>query len=464
MKKFFLTFLAIATLLFSGIKLSAQIQSVEVASDYLKAQRFDLGKNGVVFMANSNSLTNNNSLIQLVRLDTTGKLVWNKEIEYEEKTAQHYCVASANGEDIYILNFINFAEDGDIVLTHVNAQSGEYTNKKYAGQPFGIILTMYANKDYLFVLANLDGKTFYNDGKTSQMMLFRFKKSTLEMERLEKHQMLIGTKENNIFWQPIRVTDDFVEAYVVNEIGDKKISLMLAHFDNEGQIISTSKGEINLVEDFIRSSSSGIPMGPGISRGVILSNQGTVEGNVGTISPMAFCYLLYDPFSGHYFAYGVSGPKHKQKAGMTEYSGFYIAEFDKDFKALAMKENIDQALLYNNPEFKTNGGSIDAYITTKGKLMVHLCSYEDHYFYSVSTDNLTCDAGYKKQIKAKIMYGISMQLEVFSGNYIASKEELLVNDKTLEKADNPYYIGTSRCQYVAYFKKDKMIIYSKKMK
>lgn len=425
----------------SGYNLRAQATSSEEPFTYCYNQTIlDLGKNGIAVAGSEQKAG-----ATILRYDSTAKQLWSKTYPLPNlKSRKDVFASSADGKDIYALSMENIRENGgtsSIAVLHVDAVTGEKNEKAYTMEHFGHILYMYANSNYLFVFT-----TYYlfvdpSVTKDPKPKLYRFDRQTLEMKELD-HEMKPPTAFGRVFWQVIRVEDDFVEAYVVKE-ATQHISLELARFDNEGKKIKTTEASFDLEKTFARQTNSHMPLAPGVTRDKYQQNVAVSFGATNSVIiimvyPMDACYLLYDPASQSYFAYGVCGPGEQKKAG-TKHTGIYVAKLDAGFKLLAFKEHADVAILGGDKKFYIHSAPdsryISAYIGAPGHMMI----WAGEYALTVDMTDLV--------IKKSAEMG---PVGNTSGNHMAAPDHLVSRKEVTGKVKQMAglaYIATSTRQY-----------------
>lgn len=439
MKKLFLPLIFLSL---PATGLHAQLNTA--TSDWLKLSEnrvLDLGLNGIAVVGSDPSIGAN-----IARFDAGGAAMWTKN--YPLGGTFCYFASNADGNDLYVLDFKKEETNGggkNQQLIRIDAATGTSVSKNYSEPDFGFVLSMYANKKYFFVCTtkySLDDNRIEND---HSVKLYRFDRQTLEMKSLD-HQMSNASDDPRVFWQFIRVEDDFVEGYIVNE-ADQKVTLTLARFDNDGKKISTKETTLMLKTNMARQSNGMMPLAPGISRGTFGQNYAYLLGANDFISimiyPMCSCYLQYDVFSKAYYAYGLCGPGEQKKIA-TRYTGYYVAKMDTAFKQEAFKESASVPVLTGDNQFVMNTTVdkryLSGYFTATGEFSLIIGTDTKSYqFYISEKDLITKFSGEMKESNYAVF-----------GNKIGSSDHFLVNDPDVTskaKKSSIYYLATATRQY-----------------
>ncbi|MDQ3109260.1 MAG: hypothetical protein M3R17_05155 [Bacteroidota bacterium] len=310
---------------------------------------------------------------------------------------------SADGNDIYILSFKAIekkAKGGtDLAVKWIDSKSGESITKEFPGTGYGYIYTMYANNKYLFLYTtSLPLSRDEIEKEPVNTKLYRLEKKTMEMVLLED-EMKNASQFPRVFWQIFRVENDFYEAYIVKE-AVQHIVIALARFDNNGKMIKSEDISFDLKQSFARQENSGIPLNAGINNGINYSEKYSdnlshdyvyIDPLEILIYPLSSCHLHFDPVSKNYYAFGLCG-NGEQKTVATDYSGFYIARIDEDFKLGAFKEYAGNDLLEKDAVFrihtKLGTRAIDASRTPTDQLVIMIRDLTTEFYFSIEPASL----------------------------------------------------------------------------
>lgn len=364
------------------VNLPAQIveEEVEYEDGYL-TDLINLGENGIAVFKKVEKVGP-----QITRFGGDGKLLWNKTFTLPGKRTSKTCHASSvNGKDMYVLGFEKYNYDGggsNPALLCIDAVTGEFREKLYTEKDFGNVLSLWANSKYLFVFT-----TYYEmtldamEKKDPGVKVYRFDKETMEMKALS-HEMGNASTFSRVFWQVIRVEEDFVEAYVVKE-ATQHVGLTIARFDNEGKKIKSTDVSFDLREMFCRQVNSSMELPNGVSRDEHTQNC-LYEFNGGDpkytmIYPMTSCYMVFDPATQVYYAYGVCGPDEQRRLG-SKYSGFFVAKIDADHKLVVFKEHAEVKEFSADKKFFIHEPAyyhwVSANLRIDGKLILNFATRE----------------------------------------------------------------------------------------
>jgi hypothetical protein len=440
--------------------LHAQIKEETMEFDsYTQTEYLDLGKNGLAIVDYNNM--GQLDYCNITRIDTAGNLVYEKDVTFKNSMRYTYHpVASANGNDIYVLVFKDSKGKGggqEIILLRFDAATGEVTQKEHDLEDFGHVLTMYANDKYFFAITTFEDIDVCRNEKCAPVM-YRFDRNTLDVKKLDS-ELTIESKDHTLYWQIIRVENDFVEGYIIASVDEQKISVALARFDNEGKKIKEKEGLITLKENFPRPANSMMQNAAGVKqeeRTNVIAFQNGVS-----ITVMAWCYMLYDPGTAGYYAYGISGPDEFRKLGPKQ-DGFYVAKFDKDFKLETVKEHTNLPPLTESKRFFIHSTPetryIEGYLGPQNQLILEMGAEDFHCVYSVAMKTLALGkfATPDENITSPIIH-------------CAAPADLLLAEKCNAKTGLQmfgYPRSTARCQYyiLANYKNTIRTIYSEPIK
>lgn len=319
---------------------------------------YDMGNKGVVIMGGTHPYASSSRSFSLpqtgsiVRIDTNGKVLWNKNIPIpsEKKSIGKFFGTSSDGNDVYVLSFEKRSEKNGYtgaILTHVDI-NGIAKSKRYDDHPetFGFVLMLYANSKYLFVMTSTYNYYDYkHEPNENQYQLYRFDKNTLEMKLLDDDLEKVNPTFTSA-WQMIRVTDAGVTAYRVLASQDQTTTIELASFDNDGKKISYVSNDIKFTA-FPRKTFCRPNYPAGICRGdftLNISVTGT-QGMYETVQePEGWCNMIYDDMNDRYLAYGMIGPEQQKNTtsdmiAENLFTGFFVQEFSADFKPGKKVEN-----------------------------------------------------------------------------------------------------------------------------
>ncbi len=465
------------------LPLPAQILSSEKEYDHCSNEKIlNLGSNGIAVIG-SDPFAKPAKDPTVLRYDSTANLIWEKTYKQPYgKGRFDMFVNSADGNDIYVLSLktIEKKENGatDPALTWIDAKSGESKVKEFSATAFGYVYTMYANNKYLFVYTtSLPLYRTEIEKLPTKTKLYRFEKATMEMVLLED-EMDNPSKYARVFWQIFRVENDFVEAYVIKE-ATQHIALEIARFDNNGKKIKSGDIVFDLKETFARQGKSNMPLNAGISNGMYydekfgnsFSNDVVfIDPDLMLIYPLSACHFHFDPPSKSYYAYGICGHGEKQGMGTnsSDYSGFYIARIDQDFKLAGFKEHSNVELLKKDLRFNKVGPAgdrlIDATRTPTDPLVIFIGCNMVEYYFSIDPVNLSIKKPLKlKEHKDRLGYKF-YHCNTFTSSL--GKELYWVPEIT--KVNYAYvddYVPTVRWQYVVLISEDdkKIKIFTSKM-
>lgn len=469
MKRYFLlSHIAIlfATCFIANDSLLSQISiSENDYTYYSNEQILNLGSNGVAVIG-SDPIAKVPMDATVLRFDSAAKKLWQKTYKQPYGGGSYDMFAnSADGNDIYIISLkkIDEKEGGaeDVALTWIDAKSGESQVKEFPVPGFGYPYTLYANSKYLFVYTtslSLNRTEIEKNPATTK--LYRFEKATMKLVLLED-EMKDPSNYVRVFWQIFRVENDFVEAYVIKE-ATQHIALEIARFDNNGKKIKSAEVAFDLKETFPRQENSDMPLNAGIFNGQIYKKgfSGTVthdvvfvDPNLLLVYPLASCHLHFDPVSENYFAFGLCGYDEKQNDRGTDYSGFYIARIDEDFKLAAFKEHEEIRLLEDDLGFNKVGlvGSrcIDATRTPTDQLVIYISGgNQKEFYFSMDPVNLSIKKSFL--LKAhKYKQGYDGYL---TNTFTSTLDKELYWDDEIVKLTyglyQKFYVPTARWQYV----------------
>jgi hypothetical protein len=470
MKKSFLLRLAIllGVCLSASITLPAQFsESENEYAHYSNEKILNLGSNGIAVIG-SDPFAKLATDAVVLRFDSTAKLVWKKSYKQPYGTGRFDLFAnSADGNDIYILSFETIEKKinggSDPALTWIDAKTGESKTKEFPAEAFGYVYTMYANSKYLFVYTT--SYPLYRreiEKNPTSTKLYRFEKATMEMVLLED-EMKDASPYTRVFWQVFRVENDFVEAYIIKEAA-QHIVVGLARFNNDGKKIKSADIAFDLKETFPRQGNSYMPLNAGISNGMSYEERYSkpaphdavfIDPDLELIFPLSACQLHFDPLSKNYYAYGICGYDEKQGAGTysSDYTGFYIARIDENYKLAEFKEHANVPLLEKDLRFSKAGPAgertIDATRTPTDPLALYISGgLEKEYYFSIDPISLLI----KKTMTLK-MHKYKLEYSFYECNTFTSsldKELYWVPDIT--KLDSfvytKHYVPTARWQYV----------------
>ncbi|MEO5644129.1 MAG: hypothetical protein ABIQ40_04200 [Bacteroidia bacterium] len=467
MKKSFLSlriFIFCATFFLAAVHLPAQGTSEGDYTQYSNEEILNLGSNGVAVIG-SGPFEKEPLDARVIRFDSTSKKLWEKIYKQPYGKGRYDLFAnSADGNDIYILSLKQIDEDKNITdgvaLTWIDAKSGESRVKEFPVTEFGYMYTIYANNKYLFVyttsLPLYSKEIEKNPVKTK---LYRFEKATMKMELLED-EMKSPSQYIRVFWQIFRVENDFAEGYVIKE-ATQHIELEIARFDNNGKKIKSADVSFDLKETFPRQENSDMPLNAGIFNGHIYKKgfSGTTSHDVVLVDPdllfvypLASCHFHFDPVSKNYYAYGLCGYE-EQKLRHSDYSGFYIARIDENFKLAAFKEHEEIELLEKDLGFKnvgvTGSRTIDATRTPTDQLVIYMSGGNQKEFY-FSMDPVNLSIKKSQILKAhKYKQGYNGYL---TNTFTSSLDKELYWDAEIVKLTygfyEKFYVPTARWQYV----------------
>lgn len=331
--------------------------------------------------------------------DSTSALVWEKDYTVpQERTRIDRFVSSANGNDIWVLStyeeYLYTKPLKQIDVSWIDAISGDSKTKSFPfpEMDFGFVYSTWANSKYLFVMTT--AHRIYNSEIANEpgVRVYRFDKSTLAMTKLD-HDMERPTKFTNVFWEVLRVEEEFVEAYVVTSAG-RMIEIKFGRFDNNGKEVSVASSEFMIKEadHFTRQVHGYCSPGPGIGESNH-SYQMYSSGNGVTIEliyPMSSVQVAYCAKTQTYYATGMIGPE-EQKRLATVYDGFFLAKLNSKFEVEKYKEYIDVPVFESDRNFEIHAGPdghhIQCYFDPAGNPVVQMGS-EKSYLFTIDQSDL----------------------------------------------------------------------------
>jgi hypothetical protein len=379
----------------------ASFPKVKAEHNALYTEYFDLGPNGLAIMGNDNAYASGisskdagrNSSSHVMRIDTTGKLAWEKTIQFTGgKNYTHYGACSYDGSDIYILTFKDFKSSTGgqgLIITHINSATGEVRQKADETKNLGHVIELYATKDYFFVITTATGGGICQKSAGCEFFLYRFSKTDLSLQKMDS-DFKKDLEANYTFWQIIHVTADYAEGYIVKKIEGAQITLELARFDNEGKMTWSATTDITLTASFPRPGNGPMNLAPGVSRGRDKLNM--VQGESSAImTGMSWCYLMYDLRTQTYFAYGICGQKEFKNMSSNN-TGFFIASYNKDFKQLQFKEygmvpELKSNKLFYDPN-QPGAVSIQGYFAPGKNIVMSVSSFSGGTSFLISESDL----------------------------------------------------------------------------
>lgn len=433
-------------LLFSSLlTVRAQLTTVNATMSNYSPEVLNLGSNGLAVIGG-----NKKEAQTVVRIDGEGKLLWQKDYTaFIGKSVFTMPASSASGNDIYILAFDAIDTKGggkNLWLTHIDSKTGESYDKKWTIEKFGHVLTMYANDKYLFVMATQHPMSEPKIEKEPGLRLYRFDKITLEMNELQ-HEMNNPWPQPRVFWQVIRVENDFTEGYVVKAATGQSVTLALARFDNDGKKLFMKEVTMELKSSFTRDSNGDMPLGPGISRYMYKQNVLQLSYNGSgysvMINPMTTCYLLYHPEAKSYFAYGYCGPGEQKKAS-TKHTGIYVGKMDSTFTLVAFKEHQNVSEIASHKKISMNAASdtrmISGYVGPGNNLILELSPVE-YLHLQITGDDLAINKTVASDVS---VYKISGNRMSGSASVLATQKEVAAKNK---RTTALCYVCTATRQY-----------------
>lgn len=287
----------------------------------------------------------------IMRIDTSGNLVWSEEVQWRlDSDLDYLAVSSYNGNDIYLITSsrtnrsISNTSGANPKIFHIDSESGKMRQATSTNSNFGNILSLWANDSFCYVITT--PKPFvqyrYEDGVSFE--LWRIDKRTLEFTKMD-HDMEQPVPQSLNYWQVIRVESNFYEAYAIIEGTDKALTARLARFDNRGKLLRTQDKRIVLNNTFTRATNSSMPLAPGTSRNrndrpnyMTWISDKTGESTILIVAPTAMCYMTYHSPSDSYFVYGYIGPK-PQTPSHTLHTGFFVGKLDSSFNLIKFIEH-----------------------------------------------------------------------------------------------------------------------------
>lgn len=337
--------------------------------------------------------------------DSSASEVWKKTYPNAKKAIRgiNY-LSSADGNDIWIISsYPDAGKKGpkEFSVLCVDALTGESTSRTFPEQAFGYIHSTWANDKYLFITTTqvrmYDGDIATKAG----LRLFRIDATTLEMTQPE-HEMDKGMPYGNVFWEMLRVENDFVEGYMVVTAGNA-IGLKFARFDNDGKLISTKETafRIKAADHFTRQIHGYCSPGPGVGEPNHSYYAYSAGQNIAIelIYPLASVQVSYCAKTQTYWAVGVIGKGEQKKVG-TPYDGFFLAKLNADFGVAEYSEYIDQPLLDKDKNFKIHatpdGHHVQCYFDPAGNPVVGIGS-EAMYYFVIDQSGLLVKTSYKAE-------------------------------------------------------------------
>ncbi len=337
--------------------------------------------------------------------DSSASMVWNKKYTSPWKPLNKYnYLANASGNAIWIIS--SNTPGGkkaakEFTVRKINSLTGESTEKTIPEASFGYVHSTWANDKYLFVLTTQ--VTMYDGDIATKagLKLIRIDAATLEMTQPE-HEMDNGMPYGNVFWEMLRVENDFVEGYVVLSAGNA-IALKFARFDNEGKLISSKETAFKLkaADHFTRQIHGYCSPGPGVGEPnhSYYSYSSGQNYAIELIYPLASVQVSYSAKTQTYWAVGVIG-KGEQKKVATPYDGFFLGKLNADFGVAEYSEYIDQPLLDKDKNFKIHatpdGHHVQCYFDPLGNPVVGIGS-ESMYYFIIDQSGLLVKNSYKAE-------------------------------------------------------------------
>lgn len=297
--------------------------------------------------------------------DTTSAIAWEKDYPLtKDRSRNNKFVASAKGEDLWVISYYTGSRDPqECTVLWIDALTGESKSKTHAAEEFGYVYSTWANSKYFFVLTTKYEMTDKNISKEPTMNLYRFDKSNLEMKKLE-HDFDTPTAFEKVFWEIVRVEEEFVEGYAVSQAGSN-IEVKFRRFDNNGKKVLTSAVAFAIKEEehFTRQIHGYCTPGPGIgeSNHNYYTYAGANADIIELIYPTSSVQVAYCAKTSTYYLCGVIGPGEQAKLG-TIYDGIFLAKVNADHKLEAYKEYIDEPIMTKDKNFEVHESPANRYI------------------------------------------------------------------------------------------------------
>ncbi len=430
----------------------AKHQTIE-ASDFL-------GDSGFVLEIGGSASTADNSLMFF---NAQGELLWEKPMEYKNSQTNKALASSPTGDIVYAIASKDYTEKPHYV--NQVRRNGELRTLEIAGRKeFGENLqSIFCDDHYLYYLFTQNSNERSDKKKVQEkLILNRFSNDDLSYKRIVLDLPAIASGETTTFWSYAGQKGE--EIYLASKQIDRSSSasvFTVSAINSDGKVVRSFTLSLALDGKFLRPAWDDLrlqnnktnlefdeyyrtshamysgshpftPSTPGQTP-IIASSTSTQQ----KITNGSFGYIRMDQANGHFYVYGLSGPK-PFKSIASVYNGFYVAQYDLLGKQLWKTEQPASKALLDESFFRIHGTPAERDITLKilpgGKSIFSIHFKKELFEFELSAEGKVIGTQHQTDV-------LALTGNIFSDSEKLKSESFIQKNEATKKDKQIFYIN-----------------------